>query len=326
MESKTKSEFSLETIEQIIKSKFGDRAKIAQISPLTAGWFNTAYEIEFSDEHPAAVLRIAPDPNQRLLTYEKEMMRKELQVYEIFQQAGTIPVPRLLAYDTNRAIINRDFMFVEKYAGIPLEQIKDQLSPASLKIIYHQIGVITAELHTLRNDTFGYIGGGPGCGAKTWREAFHTFVNTLLNDGEELGVKLPLPSETIWEMVEQHLPLLDEIKEPTLVHWDLWPVNIFVVEKNGHFEVEGIIDWERAYWGDPESEPAIAIQHYGDPFFQGYERALTQGRSAAIRHKMYLIYLLLVMKIEAKVRFEDADHLSWVQAELTKELKLLEEF
>ena len=54
--------------------------------------------------------------------------------------------------------------------------------------------------------------------------------------------------------------------------------------------------WERAYWGDPESEPAIASRHYGPAFYQGYERELSEGPNAAIRHKLYLLYLLLVMK------------------------------
>ena len=40
--------------------------------------------------------------------------------------------------------------------------------------------------------------------------------------------------------------VFDEVKEPSLVHWDMWEGNVFVKEKH----VLGIIDWERAMWGE----------------------------------------------------------------------------
>ena len=45
-----------------------------------------------------------------------------------------------------------------------------------------------------------------------------------------------------------------------------------------------------------------------------------------VAYLMYQVYLLLVMKIEAKVRFEEAEHLGWVETELAKELKNLAQF
>jgi fructosamine-3-kinase len=135
-----------------------------------------------------------------------------------------------------------------------------------------------------------------------------------------------MPYPQVRELFFRHADALDDIQEATLVHWDLWPANIFVIEKDGKLEIEGIIDWERAYWGDPESEPAIAAKFYGPAFFVGYGKELSDDLNAVIRHKMYSLFLLLVMKIEAKVRFENADHLSWVQTELAKGLKQLDKF
>lgn len=117
-------------------------------------------------------------------------------------------------------------------------------------------------------------------------------METILNDGESLGVILPFSYENIREIFNRHASLLNEVKHPVLVHWDLWSGNIFIIEKHEKSQVEGIIDWERAYWGDPESESAIATNYYGPAVFQGYGRPLPKGRNAAIRHKMYQIYLL----------------------------------
>ena len=325
MESTTKSEFSLETIEKLVNAQFGSGTQIAGIKPLTAGWFNTAYDIQFAGQHPGAILRIAPHPKQRLLTYEHDMMRKELLVYETLQRAGTIPMPRLLGYDLSRQLIERDYMFIEKFSGQPLDQIENQLSATDKESIHRQIGEISAAMHAIQGDVFGYFGEGPGSGSTSWRAAFSAFVEALLDDGEDLGVELPLPYQNIRGLFQQHAHTLDEIQKPALVHWDLWPVNIFVNGENGNFKVEGIIDWERAYWGDPESEPPLAVRFYGPAFYQGYGKDLADTPEAAIRHKMYHLYLLLVMKIEAKVRFEEAEHLGWVQDMLEKELKEFEQ-
>ncbi len=82
--------------------------------------------------------------------------------------------------------------------------------------------------------------------------------------------------------------------------------------------IEGVIDWERAYWGDPESESPMAVGFYSPAFYEGYGKPLSGGPEAARRRQLYALYLFLVMEIEAKVRFEEAEHLVWVRAELAK--------
>jgi len=265
VESTTKKDFSLEIIEKLVKAQFGSATQIKTITPLTAGWFNTAYLIEFVNHQPDAILRIAPHPKQRLLTYEYDMMRKELLVYKTLQRSGTVPVPCLLAYDLSRQLIERDYMFIEKYSGRPLDQLQASLNDAQKEHIQRQIGEITAVMQSIQGESFGYFGDGPGSGSPTWRVAFCAFADALLDDGESLGVDLPLPYDQIRTLFHWQAHTLDEIMTPVLVHWDLWPGNIFIVEKNGE------------------------------------------------------------LKIEAKVRFENAEHLGWVQEQLQKELEALEQ-
>ena len=47
-------------------------------------------------------------------------------------------------------------------------------------------------------------------------------------------------------------PALDEITEPRLVYWDLWDGNV-MVDTTTH-ELTGMLDLERALWGDPLME------------------------------------------------------------------------
>jgi hypothetical protein len=54
--------------------------RVAPIEPLRGGWSNSAYATRFAGDHPDAVLRVAPDPQARLLSYVKDLMRAKVEV------------------------------------------------------------------------------------------------------------------------------------------------------------------------------------------------------------------------------------------------------
>jgi aminoglycoside phosphotransferase (APT) family kinase protein len=89
---------------------------------------------------------------------------------------------------------------------------------------------------------------------------------------------------------------LEEITTPRLVHWDLWEGNVFVKEG----KITGIIDFERAMWGDPLQEYFFRLHCYNKSFTDGYGRDLRA--EAPVRALLYDIYLYLIMVIETKYR------------------------
>ena len=91
----------------------------------------------------------------------------------------------------------------------------------------------------------------------------------LLADGKALEVALPFAYETLEDLILKSLPILDEIEVSVLVHWDLWPGNIFVTPSEDCFQISGIIDWERAFWGDSAAESPVARGFYDDNFKNG---------------------------------------------------------
>jgi aminoglycoside phosphotransferase (APT) family kinase protein len=325
MDSNTKTTFAPELIESLAKAQFGTATRIAEIVPLTAGWFNTAYSILFSNLKPDVVLRIAPHHEQRVLTYEHALMRREVEIIETVQRIADVPIPRLLGYDFSRRIVDRDYMFLERLSGTAFNEVKGDLPPECVEMLDREVGRVVARLAEVRGPSFGYFGDGPGCGATSWRAAFMAIVDALLQDGVELGAQVPLPWDELRSLIAAHAPSLDAITEPSLVHWDIWAGNVYVRPQNGSYVVEGIIDWERALWGDPDMETAVACRFYGPSFYEGYGKQLSSSGPEAVRQSLYRLYLWLVMVIEAKVRFEDADHLPWARDQLRKELAWLEE-
>ena len=61
-------------------------------------------------------------------------MRCEGQLLETVREAQGIPVPRLVASDFNRRIIDRDCMSVEKLSGATLSEVQEPLSPQVLHL------------------------------------------------------------------------------------------------------------------------------------------------------------------------------------------------
>ena len=141
-------------------------------------------------------------------------------------------------------------------------------------------------------------------------------MEALLRDGEALDVDLPVSYADLRAILQGHAASLDEITQPCFVHWDLWAGNVFVKSENGRYVIEGIIDWERALWGDPDFETAVAGRFYGPSFYKGYGKQLAELGPEAARQSLYRLFLWLVLLIEARVRYEDAAHLPWVREQL----------
>jgi aminoglycoside phosphotransferase (APT) family kinase protein len=241
------------------------------------------------------------------------------------QHLACVPVPRLLGYNFSGELLDRDYMFVERLSGIALNEVKAGLPAACVEALDREVGEVVARLAELKGASFGYFGDGPGSGTKSWRAAFLAMMDALIQDGIELGASLPLPWDELRSLITAHAPVLDIITQPSLVHWDIWAGNVYVKPQNGSYVVEGIIDWERAFWGDPDMETAVACRFYGPAFYEGYGKQLADTGPDAVRQSLYRLYLWLVMVIEAQVRFEDADHLPWACEQLRKELAWLEE-
>ena len=91
-------------------------------------------------------------------------------------------------------------------------------------------------------------------------------------------------------LLEDYVDVFESCQTSRLCHGDLWVTNL-LVEPDG--EVTGVIDFDRACWGDIEWDIAIA-EYCGvtrPAFWKGYGRPVnTNARDAEIRRLFYLLY------------------------------------
>ncbi|WP_123743327.1 phosphotransferase family protein [Saccharothrix texasensis] len=281
VDSLTKRRLSEAELDALVRRVLG--VPLAAHVELTEGMFNTAYRLTAADGRET-VLKVAPPADVPLLTYERDLMRTEALAFRLMAARG-LPVPEVLLHEDG-------LLLMTALTGEPWSSARPGLTDAEHGALRRELGVIVRELHGITGDAYGYVQGPNGA---TWREAFTKMVDAVLADADRFGVELP----DVRPAFEARAHLLDEVTEPVLVHFDLWEANIFLAD--GH--VEGIIDPERALFGDPLAEFATValFTELDDDFKAGYGVAgFTGGEETRIA--LYRAYLCLVMIVEGVPR------------------------
>ena len=266
-----------------------------QLVPITTGKHNSSFWVVA--EQNRWVLRVAPPDSTGLLFYEKRMMRQEPFLHDLMCSRTTIPVPEIIAADFSRIQIDRDYILMTALPGVPLSDAC--LNSDQQQQVLYQVGIHLHQLHQLTAanclgiESYGYIGSHhPMQPQPTWAEAFCVMWNLLLDDVVASGCYTVNDRQFMARLLDQHITHFthfDDAESPRLLHMDVWSQNILVDETGN---VTGLVDFDRALWGDPEIEFAV-LDYCGisEPaFWQGYGSERDQSNSARIRQRFYLLY------------------------------------
>ncbi|MDQ0810621.1 aminoglycoside phosphotransferase (APT) family kinase protein [Streptomyces sp. B3I7] len=324
MESVTKNRQSSAALRALAERAYGPgRVPHGEgwASELGHGWFNVAYRIRLRDG-AEVVLKIAPPPHVEVLTYERGAMATELRVLELLRRDTSVPVPDVHFADTSHELCDADYFFMPYVDADNLGLLAGTLPAAGLDAYMEQLGALNRELNSVRGDRFGPL---TGPGDPSWRRVFTGMVEDVLADGERRAVDLGRDYDAVRAVLAAHADSLDEVTEPRLVEWDLWPNNVLV--RDGR--IVAVIDHERAFYGDPLIEGGFAgtqLPAFGDPtpFLRGYGHpALTATQQ--VRRRLYCLHLLLVMMVETVYRgHADSQEYDWARARLDDLVPLLD--
>jgi aminoglycoside phosphotransferase (APT) family kinase protein len=280
------SPFDTESLEAIIGRHRPDLDEPIEFQPIRTGKFNTSYFVQADSEE--LVLRIAPPDDAIFVFYEAKMMRQEPEIHELVRAETDVPVAKIWAYDDSQTIIPRDYLLMERLPGWPLTDVHG----VSYDRVLRQVGRYLRQVHDLVRDQYGYLGAHhPMLPQSTWAEAFERMWNKMIDDIVAVGDYDPDESTLMRQLLDQHLDIFDRPVPASLLHMDIWHQNI-LVDRTG--TVTGIVDWDRALWGDPEIEFAV-LDYCGisEPaFWRGYGKTRDESPAARLRQVFYLLYEL----------------------------------
>lgn len=280
---------SLEQVEAMCHAAFGPRVPIDRIVELDTGLFNNTFVVEPASG-PKAVLRVAPAPSAHVYPNERQLMRREYAV-----QPHLVPVcplvPRTIYADFSHTIVRRDYVFQTFIEGELWGKVRDELSDAENNAIRRQLGRIARKINGVIGSAFGFPSPEPGF--PQWSSALLHFLGGMTEELTKLGYDCADAQELL-HWIELHRALFDEIKEPRLLHGDLWPQNVLIVRTPSGPEIVGILDSERAMWGDPAFEWIYHLGTTHPAYWEGYGQPESTP-SAALRARAYKgIWLVLV--------------------------------
>lgn len=276
-----------------------DPGRLASRTELSEASYNTAYRLRLTDGS-GLVLKIAPDPTMPGLSYERDLMRTETLFY---RTASVLPVPQVVHAGLSRELIDSDFLLMTELPGHNWYGLRESLADADQDRLRRDLGRLVAGLHLITGPGFGYPQGEM---SPSWRTAFLGMLDALLADAVHWNTPLPRSVTQIRQLIGANAYVLDDVTTPVLVHFDLWPGNILLHDHDGlGLRITGIVDGERAFWGDPLAE-MVSLALFGGieddaAFLDGYG-GIEFDDSARRRLALYRVYLYLIMLIEGDPR------------------------
>jgi fructosamine-3-kinase len=318
MDSKTKIVLDRDQIESIVKNVFGQEVQIVSFEEIKEGWSNTIFSICLGNKHEV-ILKIAPPSDLKTLRYEKNIMKTEVEVLKLLKEKTLVPVPKVYFHDTTGLEIKNEYFIMEKLAGNPYNKIKYSITDNEKKIIETEIGLYNRAINDIKGLNFGLFSQTDKISNK-WFDAFMMLIYDVLQDGKDYDVKLPMEYDEIEKLILSYYYVFDSIIEPSLIHWDLHDGNV-IVGDDGH--ITGIIDCDRAMWGDPLIEIYFGKFFNSEHFNFGYNNESVFDENKDTRRLIYDIYLDLIMAVESYYREYDDNHKKWTYEQLENDLKSL---
>jgi aminoglycoside phosphotransferase (APT) family kinase protein len=319
--SASKTPVDRATARAIVVDAFGPDADLVSFDEITDGWFNALYALGLTDGRRVA-LKVGPPPDLVVQRYEHGILHAEVTAIGLVLAHTRAPAPEVLHVDASGHHVPGPFFVMDLLPGRSLFSRRDTLDDARRATADAEVGAHLRAINAIAGDAFGLLAPGRPTFA-TWPAAFGALVDLALADAADRDVPLPRPAAALRALVEAGHDALAEVTTPRLVHWDLWDGNVLVDPDTGH--VTGLVDFERALWGDPLMEVQFRPLAVSPAFQAGYGRALLDSPAALHRRRLYNLYLYLVMITEGAYRHYDDDAPGrWARRMLDDELPALD--
>ncbi|MCT4352260.1 aminoglycoside phosphotransferase family protein [Streptomyces sp. Je 1-79] len=307
---------------------------VARDTALSGGLYNSVRLLELTDGR-RLILKTAPLASAPALAHEQGLLGTEALFHRLAAGAG-VQAPTVLHHQPSGRGAPAEWLLLSYLDGATWDAARDWLTPADRTVLRRRLGECLARVATVTGPAYGYPQSAAGLSTPDWPSAFTGMLRAVLADAGRFGVTLPAPAAEFAGLPVRFGHRLAEVRRPALVHFDAWEGNIVLArDVDGSWSLAGLIDGERAFFGDPLAElvgldPLGAAEDDAD-LMAGYRSVtpgLTVDTGARVRLALYRVYLALVMRVEAAPRAYGGDFASWLDTwsadRLTEQLAVLD--
>lgn len=299
-----KNYLSDDEIKYIYTQTFNKSSDNLKITRLIGGLKNAVYLIEKDDKK--IVLKISSADDSKTLTVDRNTMWWEASILKKLEKVD-IPSPELLYFDDSCTICLYPFIFMSYIEGKNYLDIKNNIPDLERKNIEYEIGVISKKISCLNGKNY-FIPSYKNKKIDNNYEFILTLFESLIMDATSKKVNLgSVDYNDIYKILEKFKNELDDVKEISLCHADLWDGNILIKDN----KISGILDCSDLYYGDElftfyfrKNEKFIS-----NDFLTGYGKTnLTYPEN--IRIEIYKLYTILKMIVD--VSFKGYGRYQWM--------------
>lgn len=263
-EAASKNRQSDEKIRELAARAFPERT-VTRIAELNAGMCNALYRLSL-DDGAEVVLKISSPGMANKCSNERWLMESESASMRLIEQhAPSVRAPKLLYYDDSLTACTGKYLFMECVDGELMAERMKSLSKQQADELHRETGRYVNRIGAVTHDRFGIVNSG---------EEFDSLfglvkllVFNAIGDMEKNGGSVGVPFDEIRAQLETDRPHFDAYDGPArLVHFDIWENNIIL--KND--EIAGLLDWERALWGEVLMEERFRAYNDIPAFYEGF--------------------------------------------------------
>lgn len=279
--SRIREPLSGATIARLCRRAFGRDVRVRSARLILTGRFNTSYRIALADDRQV-ILRVAPPNHAPLFRHEAFLLRREAAVQRLLQPVSQV-IPRNLFEDFSHDLCGRDYVLQSCLPGELWDDQMRDLHPAENECLWGQLAAVVRDIHAVRGCRYGFPHPMPQF--ERWSDAVLRLIFDMSEDLRSRGL-CAADADCLLRLAEAGRHHLDAVREPHLVHGDLWPKNILVDRDHGVPRITGVLDAERAFWGDPEAEWIFSFLDIPATFWSRYGE-LSTGDDATFRRLVY---------------------------------------
>jgi hypothetical protein len=252
--------------------------RVQRVSMLSEGRFNDAVKVT-ARTGESWVVRLSPDRREfPVLRFEGQMLRREALLSDRLSEYGFFPP--VTCFDEGSHFKGISLLVRESFPGVNGNLLIAE-EPDAAKLVWTRIKEFDSILPALR-----HLGTGlPENWTLSWSASVFQIVDDFISDISDFNLPCRVPREFLCE-IQRHATTLDE-RPVRLCHGDLWPKNILLERDDVLNGKMVVLDWERAFIGDPSSQWIITERGGGTLFsidlstYRTAKKSMPKARSEA---------------------------------------------